>query len=189
MTARKIECGSLDTHGGRFDGILVWNRHIEYMLIEGAKTQRMSGTGTKSESHLHRLARGLNDALYAIYRKIGTSMSDKLQPQVIGALEQGSEWIVYGLQRHGNISCMRRHFRLGMPTSIDTIQDLSNILKFSVRIYYHVKWTHDQIREMDTGEERRDYSVSIEPKQLTLKKRNTSVKNPRSKKQKKMSSS
>ncbi|KAI4134639.1 MAG: hypothetical protein LQ341_005992, partial [Variospora aurantia] len=37
------------------------------------------------------------------------------QPQLIGILEHGQQWQVYGLQQHGYVSCIREHANLRIP--------------------------------------------------------------------------
>lgn len=148
-TLRKNENRDYASKGGslwgrRTDARVVVDGKWEYAVIQAAKSLANGPVDTKYCSDYWKLARNLKDMIWALQQSRGKTVA-QIGVQLIGLLEQGPEWHIFGMQQHLYTSCIKKHASFRLSTLKDAIGDLLEILKWSVRIYRFVKELHPWI--------------------------------------------
>lgn len=120
--------------GSHIDGILSYETGIELGAIEAAPKDQLSGVSNKWLSDHFKLARLLQTMYRSLEYRYGEHAIRDAQIQVIGTVEQGQDWEIYGLQRKGSIYYLQRHFKTTLYTSKRGLNTFLNALKETARI-------------------------------------------------------
>ncbi|KAI4284084.1 MAG: hypothetical protein L6R38_001689 [Xanthoria sp. 2 TBL-2021] len=97
--------------GGRIDAIITYNGLHELGAVEAAKNQNRPFHSSKFNKDQFKLFRTMHDMFGALQKEFGSDFMREKQIQVIGTLEQGLYWDIYGLQQIGSICYLYRHCR------------------------------------------------------------------------------
>lgn len=139
--------------GGRVDGVLkCQDTKTEYLVTETATALDQSGQGAKFYHDHFKLARVLHDMLADVHNKFGSNSISEVDIQIIGTLEQGQEWRVYGLQQKGYVSVLRQHFKIDIPSRRDRISKFLRALKYALRIRQSVMAMRQTIENLDEND-------------------------------------
>ncbi|KAM0795848.1 hypothetical protein BDR22DRAFT_976635 [Usnea florida] len=149
MTLRKNENRDYASKGGylwgrRTDARVVLDGRWEYAVTQAAKSLANGPVDTNYCLDYWKLARNLKDMIWALQHWRGAKIA-QIGVQIIGLLEQGPEWHIFGMQQHRYTSCIKKHASLRLSMRKDAIGDFLEVLKWSVRIHRFIKELHPWI--------------------------------------------
>ncbi|KAL8655059.1 MAG: hypothetical protein Q9210_001120 [Variospora velana] len=127
------------------NGRLVYDNGLEYLIIGATVESPQPQTADDVHEDYFNLAQSLQELMQSLHQARGTTATQP-QLQLIGILEHGQQWQVYGLQQHGYVSCIREHANLRIPMQRNDLAEYIDVLRYTVRIYYLVKALHQGMR-------------------------------------------
>lgn len=111
-----------------------FDNNLEYGAVEAAQNEELQGISTKWLTNHFKLARILQSMLTRLENKFGEDSVESAHVQMIGTLEQGQSWEIYGLQRRGAIYYLQRHFQTHLPSLPTSVWKFLQVLKQAARV-------------------------------------------------------
>ena len=132
--------------GKKVDGVLLGHPQLQYVVMEGCKDDVEYYDKKGLEDH-HDLVRTMHDMLLQINERIGSNKATELGVQIIGMIERGSKWSIYGLQQKGYICVLRRHLdsHMVVASQFDDVESVIEAMKWALRIKIHVQKTQKAV--------------------------------------------
>ncbi|KAL9015761.1 MAG: hypothetical protein Q9185_006857 [Variospora sp. 1 TL-2023] len=134
------------------NGRLIYDNGLEYLIIGATaeSPQPLNANDTLRDDYFN-LAQSLQEAMQLLHLARGTTATQP-QLQLIGILEHGQQWQVYGLQQRGYVSCIREHANLRIPMQRNDLAEYIDVLRYTLRIYFLLKGLHQDGRWKRTRE-------------------------------------
>ncbi|KAL8777277.1 MAG: hypothetical protein Q9213_007931 [Squamulea squamosa] len=135
-------------HGSRIDAIITYEGRHELGAVEAAKNQSRPFHGTEVTQDRLKLCRTMHSMLRALEEEFGSDFMREKQIQVIGTIEQGLRWDVYGLQQIGSMCYLYRHRRHAISLYREKISSFLAAMKSMASLQKTMETTTKEINRL-----------------------------------------